>query len=290
MAILIKHQKRQDSMENRYYGRYCVISSPRSPGIILLIVIVFHVTFQVVLHQYSFPSHLNLGEKQHLLFDAPFGDSDGRLSLSTNNEDVMINFNSDSRLAIDNTTPSLLSSSSSNNNILIDGSGFSLQNTRIDIQPRAHPHAGAKDELYRWGYVHDPTILIQKPQPFMILPEEKDDICASIGYGNEGGGKMANMIFRKQIKVAEINEISDVSSITSSAVPKVFCAIYSYPGNNNQTDAIRRTWGGRCDGFMTASTETNHDLATVNVPHFGNGNGKYNGIWQKVRSMISYST
>jgi len=76
---------------------------------------------------------------------------------------------------------------------------------------------------------------------------------------------MANMLFRKQIKVAEINETLAVSSITSSAVSKVFCAIYSCPGNSNQTDAIRRTFGGRCDGFMTASTtETNHDLATVN--------------------------
>jgi hypothetical protein len=273
------------------------ISSTRSPRILLVIFTVFFVTFQAVINHYYFPSHLNLGERQLLLQDAFYGNSGGRRSLSTNDE----KFTESSRITI-NTTSSLSSSSSSStdNSILIDGSGFSLRN-RIDIQdpdPKTdqhqllahpHPHAGAKDEFHRWGYVHDPTIILQKPQPFVILPEEKDKICAEVGYGNEGGGKRAKMLFRKKIKVAEmINETSAVSSTTSSAVPKVFCAIYSYPGNNNQTDAIRRTWGGRCDGFMTASTETNHDLAAVNLPHFGNGNGQYNGIWQKVRSMIGY--
>mmetsp|Transcript_14649 Transcript_14649/g.40714 ORF Transcript_14649/g.40714 Transcript_14649/m.40714 type:complete len:468 (-) Transcript_14649:580-1983(-) len=149
-------------------------------------------------------------------------------------------------------------------------------------QPCPHPHGGARDELGNWGYVHDPTILLKKPQQFKVLHNEEEDFCQEVGYGLEGGGaSLAKRLFRKRIKIAKRSEMG-------SPPIKVFCAIYSYPGNNAQTDAIRRTWGRRCDGFMTASTETNHTLATIDLPHFGQYQGEYNGIWQKVRSIVSY--
>eukprot|EP00536_Pseudo-nitzschia_multiseries_P009513 jgi/Psemu1/200882/e_gw1.267.18.1 len=150
-------------------------------------------------------------------------------------------------------------------------------NQRYSNAPRPHPHGGARDENGLWGYVHDPTILLQKPPEFTVLPEEKEDFCKEVGDGLEGGGSLATRLYRERIKIAKPDK-----SV------KVFCGIYSYPGNNAQTDAIRRTWGKRCDGFMTASTETNHELATIDLPHFGEWEGKYRGIWQKVRSMISY--
>ena len=37
---------------------------------------------------------------------------------------------------------------------------------------------------------------------------------------------------------------------------------------------------------MVASTKTDKDLGTVNIPH--EGPEEYNNIWQKVRSMWSY--
>jgi len=42
----------------------------------------------------------------------------------------------------------------------------------------------------------------------------------------------------------------------------------------------------KCDGFMVASTKTDRELGTVNIPH--EGKEEYNNIWQKVRSMWSY--
>ena len=98
MTITIRIQRRQASMGT---GR-----------ILLLIAVVFSVMFQaVLLSHYYFPSQL---------IDTLSGNS-GRqqLLLSTNHEDLMINFNSNSHIAITNTTPSSLSSSSSSNSILI---------------------------------------------------------------------------------------------------------------------------------------------------------------------------
>lgn len=117
MTITIRIQRRQASMG--------------TGSILLLIAVVFSVMFQaVLLSHYYFPSHL---------IDTLSGNS-GRqqLLLSTNHEDLMINFNSNSHIAITNTTPSSLSSSSSSNSILIDGSGSSFKNARIDIQPQAY--------------------------------------------------------------------------------------------------------------------------------------------------------
>jgi len=39
----------------------------------------------------------------------------------------------------------------------------------------------------------------------------------------------------------------------------------------------------KCDGFMVASTKTDRELGTINIPH--EGPEEYNNIWQKVRSM-----
>ena len=34
---------------------------------------------------------------------------------------------------------------------------------------------------------------------------------------------------------------------------KLFCAVYTYSGGINNTNAIRDTWGKRCDGLLFAS-------------------------------------
>jgi hypothetical protein len=60
----------------------------------------------------------------------------------------------------------------------------------------------------------------------------------------------------------------DDTAVVKSDV-KVFCAVYTHSGNNNQTNAIRETWGRRCDGFLAASTETIHEAAAVKIPHQG---------------------
>lgn len=155
---------------------------------------------------------------------------------------------------------------------------------------RGHPHKGAKDEFGRWGYVHDPTILRHRQNndsswPFSTAkygPEEEAELCADVAHGPEGAGEMAREIFGSIVKVVTTHSSDEKGSV------RVFCAVYSYPGNNNQSDAIRETWAKRCDGFMVASTETDHEGATVHIPHAGPHEGKYQGIWQKVRSMLAY--
>jgi hypothetical protein len=144
-----------------------------------------------------------------------------------------------------------------------------------------HPHAGAIDEFGHYGYVHDPTILKQNPPIFHVSAEEQHDLCAPTGTGPEGGGKLGELIFDHHIQVSTTNN-------NNPRDVKVFCAVYSHPGNANQTDAIRETWGQRCDGFMVASSQTRHGTATVNIPHQGPYQYLYKGIWQRVRSILAY--
>jgi hypothetical protein len=142
-----------------------------------------------------------------------------------------------------------------------------------------HPHFGALDEFLHSGYVHDPKVLRQRTSSnFTLLPEERPQLCAPVGSGPEGGQDLGRELFGNHIQV--------LSALNSSI--NVFCAIYTYPGNKHQANAIRDTWGRRCDGIMFASTETIHDKAIVNLPHAGKHKGMYKGIWQKVRSMLGY--
>ncbi|KAL3924605.1 MAG: hypothetical protein SGILL_000947 [Bacillariaceae sp.] len=158
-------------------------------------------------------------------------------------------------------------------------------NPNITKRPSKYPRSGARDENKNWGYVHDPTILRQKPQDFLVNPEEREEVCAKVGYGPEGGGKRAaRQLFEEQLQLPELNK----ATIAMMSSVKVFCGVYTHPGSNNLTDAIRMTWGRRCDGIMFASTETRHDAATINLPHYGGFMGLYRGVWQKVRSMIGY--
>ncbi|KAG7340752.1 Fringe-like protein [Nitzschia inconspicua] len=177
---------------------------------------------------------------------------------------------------------------SSNPATTIHSHEYFYVNSSIVEPLHKHPHAGAVDMFGRYGYVHDPTILLhhqQKPltELQLLLDEEKTDLCAPIGYGPEGGKDLARQFFHDHVQVASPLSEEEAKTI------KVFCAIYTHAGNRNQIAAIRQTWGKRCDGFMAASTETNHDTATVHIPHQGPYQGQYKGIWQKeVRSMVAY--
>jgi glycoprotein-N-acetylgalactosamine 3-beta-galactosyltransferase len=156
-------------------------------------------------------------------------------------------------------------------------------------QPSAgHPRGGGVDEYGWFGYVHEPTILRHRPQawPFAVTPEEEADLCAPLGNGPEGYGDLGRQIFGDRIRVSDSTTAAAAAAGVGNV--KVFCAVYTHPANNNQTEAIRQTWGQRCDGFLAASTETVHEAATVNIPHHGPHQGLYKGIWQRVRSILGY--
>lgn len=59
-------------------------------------------------------------------------------------------------------------------------------------------------------------------------------------------------------------------------------SFFSLPRNSKTLIANSQ----KCDGFMVASTKTDKDLGTVNIPH--EGPEEYNNIWQKVRAMWSF--
>jgi glycoprotein-N-acetylgalactosamine 3-beta-galactosyltransferase len=160
----------------------------------------------------------------------------------------------------------------------------------------SHPHKGAMDEYNHFGYVHEPTILRYSPHawPFVVSVEEEDQLCAPLGEGPEGYGEVGRQIFGERIRVVPIGTpaapptSSPNDTPSSASTITVFCAIYTHSQNNNLTDAIRETWGKRCDGFLAASTETVHEAATVKILHQGPHQGLYKGIWQRVRSMLGY--
>jgi hypothetical protein len=173
--------------------------------------------------------------------------------------------------------PSLSSTAASGESLLSRRYG----NANLTAPSNLHPHAGAIDEFGHYDYVHDPTILHRRKPEFHVSEEENKDLCAPVGDGPEGFEELARRFFTEHIEIA-----TPPSSKANNI--KVFCAVYTHAGNNNQTEAIRQTWGRRCDGFMAASTETNHDTATVHLPHQGPYQGQYKGIWQKVRSILAY--
>ena len=141
--------------------------------------------------------------------------------------------------------------------------------------------------------------------PVVNLSDMQDVLCASPGDGLEAEG--GHLIVEK-IR-ARMNERTRTDERTANAgagqahsaptnnstspsnsthrTPRIFCAVYTYHGNVDRTNAISETWGRRCDGMMFASTFTDGPTATVHVPHAGK-QGNYSYIWNKVREMLFY--
>lgn len=151
--------------------------------------------------------------------------------------------------------------------------GSILKETERDPN-RPHPRAGARDENGTWGYVHDPTVLLRSHRIINLNSVDREQICDVSKPGLEG--KAGHQALTKKIKVSPGN-----------STVRIFCAIYTYHGGVNRTDAIIDTWGRRCDGFMAASTYTHRESATVRLPHLGEEGNLFH-IWQKLRSMYSY--
>ena len=232
-----------------------------------------------------------------------------------------------------NPSKSVASSSSSGITLLTKSTTHNTDNSSslsFSLQPvRKHPHAGAKDPsgMY-WGYVHDPKVLFMSSNKnttvFTInnktdtndkitnTSSEQELLCRPTGYGpetqyNNSLWQHYNLgVTTSQVIFDEIIQIHNTTSRSRQDNITIFCAIYTYPKNTAQTEAIRQTWGKRCDGILFASTETIHDKATVHLPHYTprkrnkkkgytkpkdrtyEPQGTYKGIWQRIRSMLGY--
>ena len=143
---------------------------------------------------------------------------------------------------------------------------------------KEHPHMGAKDENGQWGYVHDETFLRRDP-PAFDLPE-KEQACAKRDAEYKMLTKKVFVDLEGEAKAErEAKE-------TGRDRPKILCAIFTASKYHDKLEAIRNTWGPKCDGIIFASDVTDRSIGTVNIPH--EGIEEYNNIWQKVRSMWSY--
>lgn len=99
-------------------------------------------------------------------------------------------------------------------------------------------------------------------------------LCAPLGYGAERSGGTTRDERCIGFQASE-NVFGDILQVAGGGgrvgnardTIKVFCSIYTHPGNNNATNTIRQTWGKRCDGLPTASTETVPESVTVDLPY-----------------------
>ena len=176
-----------------------------------------------------------------------------------------------------------------------------------------HPHKGATDENGAWGYVHDETFLIKSP-PFFEIKDEQDrkELCRK---GDPNYQMLTKKVF-VDLTNHEAAQKRAEHDLAKKGRAKIFCLVYTIEKNHHTIPAIKETWGyvqilfcssaifslisvltitfsnvthlhsKSCDGFMVASTKTDSDLGTVNIPH--EGPEEYNNIWQKVRSIWCY--
>lgn len=69
---------------------------------------------------------------------------------------------------------------------------------------------------------------------------------------------------------------------------KVFCAVYSYKGHISYTEAIRETWGKRCDGLLFASDHTDLTTGHMHLPSNSSHGFGYKGMTQRTRTILAY--
>jgi len=130
------------------------------------------------------------------------------------------------------------------------------------------------------GYIHDPTFLLKENSQHSLSVNEQ--VCKPPGEGFEGieGNKVLQNI-RNHIKA---------SSSKSSAAKdvKLFCAVYTYNGGVPFTDAIRETYGKRCDGLLLAGSESNYTSRHTHLPSNSTHGFGYKGMNQRTRTILAY--
>ncbi len=138
----------------------------------------------------------------------------------------------------------------------------------------------ALDESGNPGYVHDATTLHRNPPAF----DFKSSNCGP------NDATMQMMTQRVYVDLAAHERANKLVKEGSNGVTKprakIYCHVYTTDKQRVRIQAIRETWGHRCDGFHVASTVTDRSIDSVNIPH--EGYEAYKNMWQKVRAMWSY--
>ena len=124
-----------------------------------------------------------------------------------------------------------------------------------------HPHMAALDEQGKPGYIHDAEALQKNPPQFTF-----DKQKARCSHNDATMQILSQRVFVDMTAHTRAEKMAQ-DGIQSRA--RIFCHIYTIEQNNERVQAIRETWGQKCDGFMAASTVTNRTLNTVNISHQG---------------------
>lgn len=148
---------------------------------------------------------------------------------------------------------------------------------------KVHPHRGGTDEQGNFGYVHDETALRLDPPSFQFKNDsDREKLCRK---GDPNYKMLTEKVF-VDLTAHEAAEKRAEHGLAERKRAKIFCLVYTIEKYHNRIPPLRETWLQKCDGSMVASTKTDRDLGTVNIPH--EGPEEYNNIWQKVRAMWSY--
>lgn len=129
-------------------------------------------------------------------------------------------------------------------------------------------------------FPHDPLFLRKVSRSLDILEEEKNAMCAKPGRGVEGE--------RGILRLNQIRDHIESRAIRESSRLKLFCAIYTYSGNVNMTNAVGETWGRRCDGTLFASDVSSEDTGHFQIPTFSRYGYGYKGMIQRTRAILAY--
>ena len=144
------------------------------------------------------------------------------------------------------------------------------------------------------GYIHDPAFMRKNPRDFQII--DPDILCSPPGQGIEELEGYYSLERIRQYMAGrghtgrkyENQDKNESDEEEERPKTKLMCAVYTYEGGINQTNAIWETWGKRCDGFLFASSSSNLTTGHTHMPNFADNQHAYNGVFQKVRSMMAY--
>ena len=110
-----------------------------------------------------------------------------------------------------------------------------------------------------------------------MLPDAELDKCNDIP-GMEWGRTMLNNM--------EVADYKDEEQPRKGM--RVMCMILTYSKkHDNNLEAVRRTWGRHCHGFVAFSNLTDPVSSAIATPVFGGE--RYSNTWQKMRSLWKYT-
>lgn len=175
-----------------------------------------------------------------------------------------------------------------------DDSSWWRQTKNSYYPVRDHPHQGARrinhaNGTTTLGMVVDPSIhRLQNQAAASSFSKNSMAACPQSSDNNTIGieGETGHVVLQRIRDEGSQTILLPTNTTTWSSAPKILCWVYTIhilDGSNPNLDAIVRTWGRQCDGFIAASNLTNHSQGSIDLPH--QGPEAYGNMFQKIRSI-----